>query len=240
MSISFGRLYHEESKDNFPFISKDERHWPEEWKKIAYKKYNRFPLITTKEMHVAPSRPVAEILVGRRSRRDFSGAPVSLAALLTILKHAAGISDTENELRTYPSPGARYPIEIYPYVLQSSADLKEGLYHFDVQENGIRRIGGDESIKSQIASQWQQNASCIFFFTGVFDRIETKYQDFAYRFLLQEQGHIAQNMHLVATACELKTCELGKLAGVSDRTIEKFIDIDGTSESLVGVLALGA
>jgi len=65
------------------------------------------------------SRPFEEVLSQRRSRRIFSGEAVTVEEISQILWAANGISEIpENprrgiELRTAPSAGATYPLEVY-------------------------------------------------------------------------------------------------------------------------------
>ena len=54
--------------------------------------------------------------------------------------------------------------------------------------------------------------------------------------ILQESGHIGQNIYLVSEALGLKCCAL---AGTKDENLEKLIDIDGITESVVYALAVG-
>ena len=65
-----------------------------------------------------------------------------------------------------------------------------------------------------------------------------KYGERGYRFILQESGHIAQNVYLLCEALGLKCCALGGFR-ISDEQIEKFLGIDGLTESIVYTLVVG-
>ncbi|MGB9893998.1 MAG: nitroreductase family protein, partial [Candidatus Saccharicenans sp.] len=83
----------------------------------------------------APDRengwPLWKAVNKRRSVREFQLKPVSLSALSQILWAAQGISLKlpDFSLRTTPSAGALYPIEIYVCV-RAVEKLNPGLYHF--------------------------------------------------------------------------------------------------------------
>ena len=72
--------------------------------------------------------------------------------------------------------------------------------------------------------------------TAVFSRNQMKYGERGYRYVLLEAGHIGQNMYLNAAALSLKCCALG---GTIDSKLEKFLDIDGITESVVYAVAFG-
>jgi SagB-type dehydrogenase family enzyme len=91
----------------------------------------------------------------------------------------------------------------------------------------------------QIASyEFVEGASLLIFLTAVFWRTQNKYQERGYRFILQESGHIGQNIHLLCEALNLKCCALGGFR-ISDEQIEKLLNIDGVTESLVYTLVIG-
>lgn len=65
----------------------------------------------------APQRrgPVSgeDALARRRSTRAFAAEPLSLRSAAQLLWAAQGVTDSEQGLRTAPSAGALYPLEVY-------------------------------------------------------------------------------------------------------------------------------
>ena len=72
--------------------------------------------------------------------------------------------------------------------------------------------------------------------TAVFDRSQMKYGERGYRYMLIEAGHVGQNFCLTAEALGLKCSALG---GTHDEPIERLLDIDGVTESVMYALAIG-
>ncbi|MCL4415143.1 MAG: hypothetical protein M1365_00355 [Actinobacteria bacterium] len=88
---------------------------PNSWIEIHFKTYprlNKINLLKTKAIGV-----LERTLLKRRSIRNFSGRAISLKDLSKILFFSAGIINSSSQLnntkRSYPSAGARYPLELY-------------------------------------------------------------------------------------------------------------------------------
>ena len=84
---------------------------------------------------VALSRPnadgrvsIEEALLKRRSVREFGPGSVSLAEVSQLLWAAQGVTDEKEGLRTTPSAGALYPLEIY-LVAGKIEGLPDGVVH---------------------------------------------------------------------------------------------------------------
>ena len=71
---------------------------------------------------------VEEALASRRSVRDFADAGLSLEDMAQLLWAAQGITHSEG-LRTAPSAGALYPLEVY-LVAGRVATLPAGIYRY--------------------------------------------------------------------------------------------------------------
>lgn len=258
MDINFSELFHQSSKDhskNHPPIPLDDKDWPEEWKTTYYKSYLRLPKINlTSEQ---PKADFFELIKKRESRRDFSRGAVTKRELSILLKYSCGnTGDMGNGRyhRAQASGGARFPIEIYPIIFRSAqartdADatqtdaeniLKAGLYHYNVKDHALDvlwdRSFSDENIGQIFTYPWVKNASVGIVMTAVFWRNQNKYGERGYRYILLEAGHVGQNIYLTSEALGLKCCALG---GTYDENMEKLIDIDGVTESVVYTLAVG-
>ena len=129
---------------------------------------------------------------------------------------------------------------MYPLVLKGSAEVPAGLYHYDVQQHALdvlwKRSFSSEDIEDLFVYEWIKEASCVFILTAVFQRNQIKYGERGYRYILLEAGHIGENVYLAAEALGLKCCGMG---GTRDENLEKLIELDGISESVVYALILG-
>ena len=94
-----------------------------------------------------PPRPasavsVEEALASRRSDRDFANAQLSLADAAQLLWAAQGITHAAG-LRTAPSAGALYPLEVY-LVAGNVATIPAGIYHYEPKrQQFLHRLQGE-------------------------------------------------------------------------------------------------
>lgn len=258
MKIDYSKIFHQSSKilaKNRVSASEKYEDWPEEWKTTYYKAYPRLPKIDLTEdspSTEALSRTEAiikedavffNLIKKRQSRRNFNDQPINKKELSLLLKYSCGNTSPMEHGRYHraqPSGGARFPIEVYPIVFRSSEDLKTGLYHYNVKDHKLDvlwdRKFNDKEIDELFTYDWVKNAAVAIIMTAVFWRNQNKYGERGYRMILQESGHIGQNIYLVSEALGLKCCAL---SGTVDDNLEKLIDIDGITESIVYALALG-
>lgn len=215
---------------------------PQSWTKINFKTYPRLKKIylTKKE---PKDKKLALLMTNRRSVRQFNGLSISWEQLSYLLFSSAGLLNVNSSIdysrRPYPSAGARYPLEIYPLILNCTG-LEKGLYHYNVKENCLELVlkedlknwlmkasGGETSLKK---------ASIIFIITGVLDRTRIKYRDRGYMYVLIEAGHLGQNICLLTTKLGLGCCPLG---GFIDPIVNELLDISFQKEFALYLLAVG-
>lgn len=186
----------------------------------------------------------------RRSRRTFSGDPLSAARLSNLLHYACGVTgeldwdlDTKS-VRAYPSPGALYPVEIYPLVLRGD-DLDAGGYYYRPDDHELRRLwtASDDfetEVRDSLLTVQTESTlagmSMLVVLTGAFWRAKAKYGPRGYRYALQESGHLAQNLQLAADALDLDSTVVG---GFDDYRFDDLLGVDGVNESTVYAVAVG-
>ena len=240
----FSHLFHQSSKDHsrgHAPIPKHPKDWPEKWRTTYYKSYPRLSKIDLTD--VPPQADFFDLVTKRRSQRNFTKKPLSKEDLSLLLKYSCGNIrelETGRHRRAQPSGGGRFPVEAYLIVFRSSQDLNAGLYHYNIKNHQLDvlwdREFTDEDINKLFTYQWVKDAAVAFVMTAIFSRTQDKYGERGYRYILLEAGHIGQNMYLVSEALGLKCCALG---GTRDEELEKLIDIDGVTESVVYALAVG-
>jgi SagB-type dehydrogenase family enzyme len=191
-----------------------------------------------------PRTTLADAILKRRSRSEFGPEPLALAELATLLQLSAGITGRIDghahtvHLRASPSAGALYPIELYVNA-QNVSGLDPGTYHFAPFPCGLELVGeGDpcERLARLTHTPQLEAAACVLALTGVPARARIKYGERAYRFLLLEAGHIAQNLLLTATALDLASLPIG---GFVDAELDDLLGIDGVEEISLYVIAAG-
>lgn len=182
-------------------------------------------------------------MTNRRSVRQFNGLPISQEQLSYLLFSSAGLLNVNNSIdysrRPYPSAGARYPLEIYPLVLNCT-ELEKGLYHYNVKEDCLEIILKEDLekwlMKASGGETLLKKASIIFIITGVLDRTRIKYRDRGYRYALIEAGHLGQNISLLTAELGLGCCPLG---GFIDSAVNELLDISFQKEFTLYLLAVG-
>jgi len=182
---------------------------------------------------------VEEVILKRRSVRNFSGKPMSTAELSHLLYYSGGITGKQHGLRAAPSAGATYPIEIYP-VINNVDGLTTGVYHYLVATHELQSIYDGDFHTGIARAALRQNvlaeANVVLVLSVVFQRIQHRYRERGQRYALLEAGHIAQNTYLVATSMGLGTCAIGAFY---DDDINRLLGLDGKKESVIYLIAAG-
>ncbi len=96
----------------------------------------------------------------------------------------------EYYLRTVPSAGALYPVEIY-FQARDVERFKNGIYHFSPAENGVRllyEIKDEEGVEFHLKDK-RIIKGFLFLFSSVYFRSSWKYSSRAFRYTLLDTGH---------------------------------------------------
>ncbi len=154
---------------------------------------------------------VEQALRLRRSVRTFSEKPLQLAEVAQLLWSAQGITRRDG-LRTAPSAGALYPLEIY-LVAGNVNDLPVGVWHYLPDNHRLEQLG-DDDIRTPLAhaaldQAWIRDAAAVVVFTAVYERTSRKYGKRGMRYVHIEAGHAAENLFLQAVSLDLKTVIVG-------------------------------
>ena len=201
--------------------------------------------------------PFAQVMERRRSVREYGAVPLTAAQLGEFLYSVAAVRDRlqydaytpagviplDATVRTYPSGGAFYPLEIYP-VVQACAGLDSGLYHYDPGGHRLERLTPDQRFVQGLIEHAAAAAGLsgsavqiLLVITARFQRVAWKYESLAYSLILKDLGGLMQSMYLAATAMGLAPCALG--AGDSD-LFAQAAGIDYYAEGSVGEFLLGS
>ncbi len=186
-----------------------------------------------------------EVLARRESARAFGEGEIRFDEVAKVLLDATAVTrmneDTaySNPFRAAPSGGALYPLELYVHARRVSG-LEPGLYHLDPEDRELDLLrAGDQSASMGvlfIQPELEESCAATVLVTAVVYRSTFKYGDRGYRFMLLEAGHLVQNAVLAATALELGATPIG---GYLDRDVDRWLRLDGLSESTVYALLLG-
>jgi SagB-type dehydrogenase family enzyme len=234
-----GVVYHEWSKPGVMDVFGTVADWGQQ--PPLYKTYEQAPQVALPTPRLDGGLPTEEAINRRRSTREYSGEPMTLEELSRVLFLMGGINGERwgNRLRTAPSSGALYPIEVYA-VAHGITGLEPGVYHYGVKDHSLARVrSGDlreEVVRQGLSQQFLGECNAVLFLTVIFQRMRFKYQDRTYRYGLIEAGHLGQNIYLAATSMGLGVCAIGAFM---DNEINKMLGVDGEEEAAVYMLGVG-
>ena len=167
--------------------------------------------ITLPEPSTNDGISIEQALHLRRSVRTFSAEPLQLGEVAQLLWSAQGISSRDG-LRTAPSAGALYPLEIY-LVAGNVNGLPAGVWHYHPDGHRLAQLSdADVRIplaKAALGQTWIGDAAAVVVFTAVYKRTSRKYGGRANRYVHIEAGHAAENMFLQAVSLQLNTVVVG-------------------------------
>lgn len=180
---------------------------------------------------------IEELIAKRRSIRIYKDKELSGTVISRLLWAAQGIS-SEGGLRTSPSAGALYPLEIH-VVTGGGGELEPGVYRYIPEgHNLVREISGDMREKLSKAALFQtmvRNAPVSFIISVIYARITGKYGNRGLRYAHMEAGHAAQNVCLLGVELGIGTCTIGAF---EDEEVKKVLKLPVNEEPLY-ILPLG-
>jgi len=174
---------------------------------------------------------IEQSLLNRRSIRSYTGEPLTLQEVSQLLWAAQGITDPGG-LRTAPSAGALYPLELY-LVVGDVEDLTSGVYRYEPDGHQlVKTMDGDQRAglaEAALGQSWVEEGAISIVFTGVYERTTGKYGERGIRYVHIEVGHAAQNLCLQATAMGLGVVTVGAF---SDEQVTELLNLPEDEQPL--------
>ena len=152
------------------------------------------------------SMSLEEALAKRRSVRSFVNTPLETEQISQLAWAGQGITEKQRGLRTAPSAGETYPIQLY-------FATEEGLFVYQPVEHSLGQTS-DKDIRSNLANaasmqEFVATAGCDIIIAGSSQKLSTQFRKKARTFMLLEAGHVAQNILLQATCLGLGSVPVG-------------------------------
>ena len=148
----------------------------------------------------------------RRSVRSFTNREITLSEASQLLWAAQGITEANRGLRTAPSAGATFPIEVY-FIAANVSGVERGVYQYlnTIHELQPKIIGDVRKalLESALMQQWINEAAAIIVICADYEKTTTRYGDRGIRYVHMECGHVGQNIALQAVALDLGTTMVG-------------------------------
>jgi SagB-type dehydrogenase family enzyme len=190
----------------------------------------------------------AKVLRNRRTWRVFGKEAVPIEILAQLLQLTFGIQRWTDvpglgraALKTSPSCGGLHPIEANVLALRVKG-LHKGFFHYNAERHELKRLRGSISsaaLEKNLGNQWWfSKAAFLVIMSAVFARTRWKYEmPRVYRGILMEAGHLCQTFCLTAT---WKGLAPFSTIAYADTQWEKWLGLDGVSESVLYIAGAGA
>lgn len=184
-----------------------------------------------------------DCLAGRVSRRSFSAAPLTLEEFSYLLWATQGVrklTASGMTLRSVPSGGAMHPFETYLAVYNVDG-LKPGLYRYQPLDHKLAKLPTPEDLPGKVlkASRnkpFMANCAAAFIWSAVPYRTEWRYTVEAARLILQDSGHLCQNLYLACESIGCGTCAVG---AYDQALADELLGLDGKDEFVVYMAPVG-
>jgi SagB-type dehydrogenase family enzyme len=193
-------------------------------------------LIALPEPRLTGDVSVEEALQSRRSIRDFRSKSLRLDEVSQLLWAAQGV--TCRRLRTAPSAGALYPLDVY-VVAGRVEGLDAGAYRYDPQRHTLEIVTAGDLRKrlsrAAFGQEWVHEGAIALVFTAQYEQTVAKYGDRGIRYVHVEAGHAMQNVYLQAESLGLGTVTIGAF---SDGSVKEMLQLDDEYQPL-GIMPVG-
>ncbi len=188
----------------------------------------------------------------RRSIREYADSPLSISEISQILWAAQGFTRERKEpprmwnpkyewqggLRTAPSAGALYPMEIY--LLAGNVEgLAKGVYRFIPKNHSLKRVMDVDKRLNLCSAALKQasieKAAAVVVMAGVYERTSFKYGERAERYVHIEVGSVAENVYLQGMTLGIGTVIIGAF---NDKDVKSVLQLP-EDEHPLAIMPLG-
>ena len=200
---------------------------------VVYKDYPGIEPVRLPVKDILPESSIFSILKDSEKGKTVSSFDIGDLSLILRLTHTltakANYSGQDFYYRSAASAGALYPTEIY-LATRTVKGLRDGLYHFGIQNHGISPIRVDslsEYIAGLVIPPEGSVPAITFLFTAIFFRSSWKYRDRAFRYHLLDTGHVIENLFI---AMRVLRFPLNLSYDFDDRRVNHLLGLDETKE----------
>ncbi|UCG51349.1 MAG: SagB/ThcOx family dehydrogenase [Candidatus Latescibacterota bacterium] len=163
----------------------------------------------------------------RRSVREYAKEPLTLPEVSQLLWSAQGVTDRVEGLRTVPSAGALFPLEVY-LVAGQVTDLPSGVYKYRPRGHDMLHISGGDKRRDLASAAIRQSCvgrgAIVIVLSAVYERVTSTYGTRGIMYVDNEVGLAAENVCLQAVAMNLGTVYVGAF---DDRRVKKILGMPG-------------
>lgn len=165
-----------------------------------------------------------EVIIKRRSKRDFSNRKLDIDQISKLLWAAKSV----------PSAGGLYPLEIYVVAGEERIKgVKAGVYRFLTKEQAIEKHkDGDlrnDLARAALGQDFISEAPVSLVIAAEYERTTSKYGERGIRYVHIEVGHVGENIYLQAEALGLGTVAVGAF---NDQEISRLLNLPSNHKPL--------
>ena len=185
------------------------------------------PVTDLPEPRLLSDVSVEEALQSRRSVRSYMDLPLTLAEVSQLLWAAYGLNKPIDDapdflrggLRTAPSAGALYPLEVY-LAARNVTGLAPGIYLYKSETHQLITLVGVDRWQDVSDAGFNQphfeTAAAAIVYSAVFERNTQKYGERGReRYVCMDLGHSGENVYLQAYALKVGTCAIGAFSDLA-------------------------
>jgi len=163
-------------------------------------------IIQLPEPKLTSRTSLEKTIAQRRSTRNFSSEPLDFVQIGQLAWAGQGVTEEKKGLRTAPSAGALYPLQLY-FV------MPDGVYLYQPAQHSLKQIA-QKDIRQPLAEaalgqDFVELAPCNIIIAGSRGKLLHQYRKNANRYMLLEAGHVAQNILLQTVSLELASVPVG-------------------------------
>ncbi len=187
---------------------------------------------------------ILDCIRDRKSRRQYTDQRLSLQELSYLLwatqGFRAGTPDRMRIFRTVPSGGARHPFETYLAVMRVES-LAQGIYRYLPVEHKLLYLFPVEDLPTELTAgtldqPFVGRAAVTLIWSAIPYRCEWRYTIEAKKIILQDSGHLCQNLYL---ACESIGCGTVAIGAYHQQLMDRLLQLDGEDEFVVYLAPVG-
>ncbi len=154
---------------------------------------------------------LAHAIQARRSIRDYTPAPLTLAEVSQLMWSAQGITGADDRHRAVPSARAVHPLQVRLEV-RNVTGLAPGLYVYRPKEHALALLAAGDRKPAVMEAAGQpciNAAAAVLCVAGDSALAAAKFGPNAVRWLGMEAGFVVENVYLTGTSLGLGTVMVG-------------------------------
>jgi SagB-type dehydrogenase family enzyme len=227
--------------------SRTEAIWQKDWdiKPLLYKVYTSLPAIELPRELPDTGMPALAAIAATGALASSVFPDKALLGRLGLLTNGSldrtwtSADGREHHYRTAGGTGALYHLELY-FVCADLADLPAGVYHYSAIDHTLRQVRAGDFRAALTAATGQEpsiaTAPVVLAVTSTFWRNAWRYRERAYRHTFWDAGTSLSHILAVAAAAQVAAT---LVFGFADPLVNALLDVEGTGESTVALVALG-